>query len=135
MPSRRIEAVAFIVGAASLGTEIAAARLLAPWFGASTIIWANTIATVLVALAIGYWFGGRLADRDPSLQGLSRLVLLAAGLLAVVPFVAGPFLRDLGGRAGLRRRRARSRARCWRCSCSSPCRCSCWAWRRPTRCA
>ena len=38
MPSRRIEAVAFTVGAASLGTEIAAARLLAPWFGASTII-------------------------------------------------------------------------------------------------
>ena len=93
MPSRRIEAVAFTVGAASLGTEIAAARLLAPWFGASTIVWANTIATVLVALAIGYWFGGRIADRDPSLQGLSRLVVLAAGLLAIVPFVAGPFLR------------------------------------------
>jgi spermidine synthase len=93
MPSRRIEAVAFTVGAASLGTEIAAARLLAPWFGASTIVWANTIATVLVALAIGYWFGGRVADRDPSLQGLSRLVVLAAGLLALVPFVAGPFLR------------------------------------------
>ncbi|HEV8151608.1 MAG TPA: fused MFS/spermidine synthase, partial [Solirubrobacteraceae bacterium] len=93
MPSRRIEAVAFIVGAASLGTEIAAARLLAPWFGASTIVWANTIATVLLALAIGYWFGGRIADRDPSLQGLSRLVVLAAGLLAIVPFVAGPFLR------------------------------------------
>ena len=81
------------VGAASLGAEIAAARLLAPWFGASTIVWANTIATVLVALSAGYWLGGRLADRDPSLPGLGRLVLLAAGLMAIVPFVAGPFLR------------------------------------------
>jgi spermidine synthase len=93
VPSRRIQVVAAVVGAASLGAEIAAARLLAPWFGASTIIWANTIATVLVALSAGYWVGGRLADRDPTLAGLSRLVLGAAGLLAVVPFVAGPFLR------------------------------------------
>jgi spermidine synthase len=93
VPARRIEAVAAVVGAASLGAEIAAARLLAPWFGASTIVWANTIATVLVALSAGYWVGGRLADRDPTLEGLSRLVLCAAGLLAIVPFVAAPFLR------------------------------------------
>jgi spermidine synthase len=93
VPGRRIEVLAFVVGSASLGAEIAAARLLAPWFGASTIVWANTIATVLVALSVGYWVGGRLADRDPTLEGLSRIVLGAAALLALVPFVAGPFLR------------------------------------------
>ena len=93
MPGRRIEVLAFVVGSASLGAEIAAARLLAPWFGASTIVWANTIATVLVALSIGYAIGGRLADRDPTLEGLSRVVLAAAALLALVPFVARPFLR------------------------------------------
>lgn len=85
--------VAFVVGGASLGAEIAAARLLAPWFGASTIVWANTIATVLVGLSIGYWIGGRLADRDPTMRGLCKIVLAAAVLLAAVPFVAGPFLR------------------------------------------
>jgi spermidine synthase len=93
MNRRRIALIAAVVGASSLGAEIAAARLLAPWFGASTIVWANTIATVLVALSAGYWIGGRLADRDPSLAGLSRVVLAAAAILAVVPFVAGPFLR------------------------------------------
>ncbi len=66
---------------------------MAPSFGASTVVWANTIATVLVALSAGYWFGGRLADRDPTARGLSRLVLAAAVLLGLVPFVAGPFLR------------------------------------------
>jgi spermidine synthase len=91
--ARRIEVVAAVVGAASLGAEIAAARHLAPWFGASTIVWANTIATVLVALSAGYFLGGRLADRDPTIRGLSRVVLGAAGLLALVPFVAAPFLR------------------------------------------
>jgi spermidine synthase len=90
---RVIASIAFVVGASSLGTEIAAARLLAPYFGASTIIWANTIATVLVALSAGYAIGGRLADRRGDLRGLCGIVLLASVLLAVVPFVADPFLR------------------------------------------
>src|SRR5687768_11339157 len=88
-----IPLLVFVVGASSLGAEIAAARLLAPYFGASTIVWANTIATVLVALSIGYWLGGRLADRNPTVRGMCGLVLGAALLLAVVPFAAGPFLR------------------------------------------
>jgi spermidine synthase len=92
-PSRRtIEAVVFVGGVSSLGAEIAATRLLAPFFGDSTIIYANTIATVLVALSAGYWWGGRLADRGGSTRGLGLLVLVAAVLLAVVPFVSGPFL-------------------------------------------
>ncbi len=84
----------FCVGMASLGAEIAAARLLAPWFGASTIVWANTIATVLVALSIGYALGGRLADRNPTMAGLSRWVVLAAAALALVPWISGPLLRQ-----------------------------------------
>jgi spermidine synthase len=83
----------FVVGAASLGAEIAAARLLAPWFGDSTIIWANTIATVLVALSAGYWLGGRMADRDPSIVAMSKIIFAAAILMALVPFVGSPFLR------------------------------------------
>jgi spermidine synthase len=95
VPSRRpLELTVFVVGAASLGAEIAAARLMAPWFGASTIVWANTIATVLVALSVGYALGGRLADRDPTQRGLARLVLAAAVLMAIVPLVSGPFLRE-----------------------------------------
>jgi spermidine synthase len=91
-PARLLEALVFVVGACTLGTEIAAARLMAPFFGDSTIIWANTIAVVLVALSAGYWFGGRMADRRPELRSLCVLVLVAAVLLAVVPIVAHPFL-------------------------------------------
>ena len=82
----------FAVGMGSLGAEIAAVRLLAPYFGASTVVWANTIGVVLVALSLGYWLGGRLADRRPELRGLCALALVAAGLLALVPFVADPLL-------------------------------------------
>jgi spermidine synthase len=89
---RLLPALVFVVGAASLGAEIAAARLLAPYFGASTIVWANTIGVVLVALSVGYWLGGRYADRHPHLRGLCAVVLVAALLIAAVPFVARPFL-------------------------------------------
>ncbi|MEA2355140.1 MAG: hypothetical protein QOD61_1269 [Solirubrobacteraceae bacterium] len=89
---RGLRLLVFVVGSASLGTEIAAARLLAPYFGASTIVWANTIAVVLLALSAGYALGGRLADRSPTGTTLSRLVAVAAVLLAAVPFVAPPFL-------------------------------------------
>jgi len=87
-----LAALVFVVGASSLGVEIAAARLLAPYFGASTIVWANTIGVVLVALSVGYWFGGRYADRHPHLRGLCLVVLAASVLIAVVPFAARPFL-------------------------------------------
>jgi spermidine synthase len=89
--NRFLQALVFVVGSASLGAEIAAARLMAPFFGASTIVWANTIGVVLVALSVGYWIGGRLGDRHPHLRGLCLLVMGAAVLLAVVPFVARPF--------------------------------------------
>src|SRR3954464_13546170 len=87
----------FVVGTGSLGAEIAPVRLLAPYFGASTIVWANTIGVVLVALSVGYWLGGRLADRHPHVRGLCLLALSAPGLLALVPFAAHPLL-DLGVR-------------------------------------
>ena len=80
----------FVVGTGSLGAEIAAARLMAPFFGASTIVWANTIGIVLVALSVGYWLGGKVADRHPHLRGMSLLVMAAAVMLAIVPLVARP---------------------------------------------
>ncbi|MFM9044080.1 MAG: spermidine synthase [bacterium] len=82
--------LAFVVGLSTLGAEIAAARLIAPYFGASTIIWANTIGVVLVSLSVGYWLGGRVADRHPHLRGLWWIIAAAAVLVAVVPIVAKP---------------------------------------------
>jgi spermidine synthase len=84
--------VVFIAGAASLAIEICASRLLAPYFGNSTVVWANVIGLILIYLAVGYWIGGRLADRHPTPRALGSLLLLASAAIAVLPFIAHPFL-------------------------------------------
>ena len=55
-------------------------------------MWANLIGIVLAALALGYWLGGRLADRRPEPRLLGRIVLAAAVFVAAIPFAAKPFL-------------------------------------------
>lgn len=89
---RALAALVFGAGTGSLATEIAASRLLAPYFGSSTIVWANLIGIVLGALALGYWLGGKLADRRPETRLLGLIVLAAAAWVAVTPFVARPLL-------------------------------------------
>jgi spermidine synthase len=87
-----LNALVFCAGAGSLATEIGAARLLAPYYGSSTIVWANVIGLVLASLSLGYWLGGQIADRHPSPRVLGGIVLAGALLIGIVPFAAGPFL-------------------------------------------
>src|SRR5919205_1067730 len=89
----RFGLVAFLVGGATLSTEISASRLLAPYFGASTVVWANIIGLTLAYLALGYSLGGRFADRRPEARVLGVILFVAAGALAATPFAARPFLR------------------------------------------
>jgi spermidine synthase len=90
--TRALGALVFGAGIGALATEISASRLLAPYFGSSTIVWANLIGIVLASLALGYWLGGRLADRRPVPTLLGFIVLASAVFVAAIPFVAEPFL-------------------------------------------
>jgi spermidine synthase len=88
----RLGVVVFAGGAGTLATEIAASRLLAPYFGNSTIVWANIIGLILVYLSLGYWLGGKVADRRPNQRLLGSMIVAAAAAIAVTPFVARPIL-------------------------------------------
>jgi spermidine synthase len=97
VPPRTLPPLVFIAGATTMSTEMCASRLLAPFFGASIVIWANIIGLILLYLSVGYFLGGRLADRRPTMRFLSWLMLAAAACVAVLPFVAQPFLRAAVG--------------------------------------
>ncbi len=57
--------------------ELTGSRVLAPFLGTSIVVWTSLIGVVLGALSLGYWWGGRLADRRPEPRLLARLILLA----------------------------------------------------------
>jgi spermidine synthase len=82
----------FCAGIGAMTTEIAASRLLAPYYGSSTAVWANIIGLILASLSLGYWLGGKLADRHPDRRLLGWLVLAGAAGIAATPFVARRFL-------------------------------------------
>ena len=75
-------ATVFLCGGVLLGVEMAASRVLAPYFGNSLFVWAAIIGVILGGLAAGYWLGGALADRFPS--PLTLAAVIAAGAVAVL---------------------------------------------------
>src|SRR5947208_5491219 len=82
----------FVAGASSLAVELSASRLLAPYFGTSLFVWANLIGLILLYLTIGYYLGGRLADRYPRPEVLYTLTIAAAFLISLIPFLSKPIL-------------------------------------------
>jgi len=82
--------VAFLSGGVLLGLEIVASRILAPYFGNSVYVWGSLISVFLLALSIGYWLGGVLADRRPTLGTLALILVTAAAFILVLTLVYLP---------------------------------------------
>src|ERR1700694_3370476 len=81
-----------VAGACSLAVELSASRLLAPYFGTSLFVWSNLIGLILLYLTIGYYVGGRVADRFPRPTVLYSLTTAAAFLISLIPFLSKPIL-------------------------------------------
>lgn len=84
--------VVFVGGMTSLGVELTASRLLDPFFGNSLIIWAVLIGMVLLYLTVGYYVGGKWADRQPHDRVMFKIAAWGAFLIGLVPFISRPVL-------------------------------------------
>ncbi|MDD2759108.1 MAG: fused MFS/spermidine synthase [Methylomonas sp.] len=91
-----------LCGGAVMILELLGTRIIAPFYGASLYIWSSLIAVTMIALALGYYMGGFLADRYPKLR-LAHIVLLAALATSSIPLLSGWVLNatsPLGMRGG-----------------------------------
>lgn len=81
---------AALTGAAIMIIEILGAKMLAPYVGTSHFVWTAQIAVTLVALAVGYYVGGRLADRSRQLGRLYACIFAAAVYLCIAVWLTEP---------------------------------------------
>lgn len=91
-PFAYVAAAAFLACAALMVMELVASRILAPVYGNTVYLWTSVIGLIMLAMTLGYAWGGRLADRDAGLGGLAWCLLAAGLLVGTIPFAAGPVL-------------------------------------------
>lgn len=87
--------VGTVTGAAVMALEISASRLLAPYFGTSTIIWSSVIGIVLLVLSAGYYAGGKLAEWKLEYSVLLRCILACGLLVLLIPLIAPALLTSM----------------------------------------
>lgn len=77
-----LEFAVFLCGGLVMVYEIIGSRILSPFIGASTYVWTSLIGIILAALSLGYWLGGRTADRKPHVKVLASMIFLAGGFVS-----------------------------------------------------
>ncbi|MGZ8225062.1 MAG: fused MFS/spermidine synthase [Methylococcaceae bacterium] len=75
----------FLTGASVMVIELLGTRMIAPFYGASLYVWSSLISVTMIALAAGYFIGGRWADRA-NRTGLSLIIALAGLLTLLIPW-------------------------------------------------
>lgn len=98
-----LEVIVFVCGACLMGLEFLAARMLAPTLGSSLFVWGSVISIVMVALSLGYWLGGVVADRFGSTRTLGPVIAGAGLFTVIIPGLTDlvlPMVGGLGARSG-----------------------------------
>lgn len=91
----------FVAGAIIMVLELIGSRVIGPPFGVSLFVWTSLITVTLVALALGYWLGGKLADSLSSPAALFNIIFIAGVFTFIIPLTKG-FVMEHGLSLGLR---------------------------------
>jgi spermidine synthase len=83
----------FFSGMTALAVELSASRLLGNVYGSSNLVWACIIGLILIYLTLGYWLGGKLADKYPDYRIFYRILMWGSFTVGLVPIVSRPVLR------------------------------------------
>lgn len=83
----KLKLVVFLTGFVVMVLELVGSRLLGPYVGTSIYVWTSLIGVILGCLSLGYWWGGKLADYEPSEKKLSVIILLSGICVAIIPLL------------------------------------------------
>ena len=89
--------IVFTSGACLMAFELVGSRILAPVFGSSIYTWGSLLAVFMLALSIGYFFGGKLADKKPSFATLTIIIAIAGFGVILVPLISSSICHDCAG--------------------------------------
>jgi spermidine synthase len=92
-----LELTVLICGAVVMIYEIVGSRVVSPFIGTSTYVWTSLIGVILASLSLGYWVGGRVADRRPDIKVLATVILVAGGLISLTVIVKEIVLTVVAG--------------------------------------
>ncbi len=81
-----------------MALEMSASRLIAPYFGTSLFVWTNIIGITMISLSIGYYYGGKIADRRTEKSLLYSTLAATGAFTVIIPFIA-PFVMSLSLKA------------------------------------
>lgn len=97
-----LEFTVFVCGALVMVYEIIGSRIVSPFLGTSTYVWTSLIGVILGALSLGYWLGGKVADRRPDIKILAFVIFLAGGIVSATILFKDVVLALIAeGRVGL----------------------------------
>ena len=97
MKKYKLEIIVFLSGAIGMGLELIAARVLSPYVGSSNVVWTSIIGIILVSMSLGYWLGGKKADKEASGNVLSRLLLGSALFTSIIPLLETIVVKEFAG--------------------------------------
>ena len=95
MKKYKLEITVFLCGALGMVLELVAARVLSPYVGSSNLIWTTIIGIMLTSMSVGYWWGGKLADKEPHVNRLSSLILLGAIFTSLIPILETVLVKNI----------------------------------------
>ncbi|WFR56118.1 fused MFS/spermidine synthase [Anaerocolumna sp. AGMB13025] len=81
-------ATAFISGMCIMGVELSASRLLSPYFGTTNLIWSIIICLIMVGTSIGYYLGGKKADKSETVIPLYKNLIICGVWVLLIPLIS-----------------------------------------------
>ncbi len=87
--------IVFLAGCIEMSLELVAARIFAPYVGSTTLVWTVIIGMILVFMSLGYYIGGKIADKKHDMTNISKYLVISGLWISFIPMLEVVVLSNL----------------------------------------